>query len=213
MNNFSNRTNKGDILMNELKYKLNRDKVNFYETGAENFKKSNKDIFNEIRKNNDLTSNFIRYFPDLTIILNEAYLIEVKYSSGIEKSCYENLISLENNGYNIFLYWKDGCFYKPSQIAFKLMEQYDKISKINIPVDDLIWRNPTKLTPKDYRIYMNAYKDFSTSGNIFAFFNYDKMKQNSIYYEDFIKKGKQPLYNTKVDNTYIPIVESQLKMF
>lgn len=93
------------------------------------------------------------------------------------------------------------------------MEQYDKISKINIPVDDLIWRNPTKLTPKDYRIYMNAYKDFSTSGNIFAFFNYDKMKQNSIHYEDFIKKGKQPLYNTKVDNTYIPIVESQLKMF
>jgi len=176
MTNFSKRTEKGIVLMNELKFKLLKDKVNFYETGAENFKKSNKNIVNDIRKNNDLTSNFIRYFPDLTIILNETYLIEVKYSSGIEKSCYENLINLENNGYNIFIYRQDACFCKPSDLAFKLMEQYDTTSKINIPVDDFIWRNPSKLSPKDYKVYIDAYKNQPTSGNIFAYFNYDKMR-------------------------------------
>jgi len=88
MSNFTKRTNKGDSLMNELKTKLLRDKVNYYETGAENFKKSNKDINNCIRKNNDLTSNFIRYFPDITIILNDAFLVAVKYSTVIEKYFY-----------------------------------------------------------------------------------------------------------------------------
>ena len=201
MTNFSKRTEKGIVLMNELKFKLLKDKVNFYETGAENFKKSNKNIVNDIRKNNDLTSNFIRYFPDLTIILNEAYLIEVKYSSGIEKSCYENLINLENNGYNIFIYRQDACFCKPSDLDFKLMEQYDTTSKINIPVDDFIWRNPSKLSAKDYKIYIDAYKNQPTSGNIFAYFNYDKMRMNVIPYEVFIKKGRQVLNN--IDNDII----------
>ena len=213
MNNFTKRTQKGDSLMNELKIKLLKDKVNYYETGAENFKKSNKDIYNDIRKNNDLTSNFIRYFPDLTIILNEAFLIEVKYSSGIEKSCYENLISLENNGYNILIYKQDGCFYKPSQIVLKLMELYDSKSKMDIPVDDLVWRNPSKLSLKNYQIYLTAYKDQPTSGNIFGYYNYEKMKMNGINYNDFIKKGKQPLYNNKISNILIPVKESQLKMF
>jgi hypothetical protein len=211
MTNFSKRTDKGTVLMNELKFKLIKDKVNFYETGAENFKKSNKNIVNDIRKNNDLTSNFIRYFPDLTIILNEAYLIEVKYSSGIEKSCYENLIGLENNGYNILIYRQDACFCKPSELAFKLMEQYDTISKINIPVDDFIWRNPTKLSAKDYKIYIDAYKNQPTSGNIFAYFNYDKMKMNVIPYETFIKKGRQILSN--IDNDIIVPDKQNFNLF
>jgi len=212
MTNFSKRTDKGTVLMNELKFKLIKDKVNFYETGAENFIKSNKNIVNDIWKNNDLTSNFIRYFPDLVIVLNEAFLIEVKYSSGIEKSCYENLISLENNGYNIFIYRQDNCFCKPSQLEFKLMEQYDKISKINIPVDDFIWRNPSKLSAKDYKIYINAYENHPTSGNIFAYFNYDKIRMNVISYEDFIKNGKKTIYNQNIENTFIANIPKQLNL-
>ena len=213
MSNFTKRTNKGDSLMNELKTKLLRDKVNYYETGAENFKKSNKDINNCIRKNNDLTSNFIRYFPDITIILNEAFLVEVKYSTGIEKYCYENLINLENNGYNVLIYKQDGHFYKPSQIVFKIMQEYDNTSKINIPVDDFVWRNPTKLSPKEYSIYISAYSNNPTSGNIFAFYNYEKMKGTGISYENLIKNGKKPIYNLKTANTFNANIPKQLNLF
>jgi len=92
------------------------------------------------------------------------------------------------------------------------MEQYDKISKINIPVDDFIWRNPSKLSAKDYKIYINAYENHPTSGNIFAYFNYDKIRMNVISYEDFIKNGKKTIYNQNIENTFIANIPKQLNL-
>lgn len=199
MNNFKKRTIKGDVLVDELKLRFKQNSINYIETGVENFKNYNSKTNKLLRCNNDLTSNFIRFFPDITVIMNQTYLIEVKYSTGIEKLAYENLINLENNGYNIFIYKQDSCFYKPSKIVFKEMQEYDSVSKLNIPVDEKFWRNPQKLNNNDYLKYINAYSNKSTSGNIFAFFNYDKMKNNAITFEEFIINDKKLKYYNNVD--------------
>ena len=105
MNEFKKRIEYADILTDFFNDFLKENKISYFESGYE-FYKSNQEALEKIKFKNDVTSKFIRYYPDYTIVgKNKSILIDVKNSSGIERECYEN--------------YKNLIFYFPNIILFK----------------------------------------------------------------------------------------------
>lgn len=177
MTNFEIRKQKANILMDELIKILDEKNIPYFISGYE-YLISKNNAKDKIIKLHDNTSEFVRFYPDMTLIINNNTLLaEVKNSTGIEKNCFNNYLSLsENLGVNVVLFLKNRSFCNLTDIVFSKMNEYDFISKINIPVTNSIWREPRLLEKEKYFEYLNAYKMAGkyTSGCSFAFIDFNK---------------------------------------
>ena len=175
MNNFDKRINKANELQNEVIKFLDENKINYILSGYE-FLKSSLNGHKMIQKNNDKTSLFIRHYPDISLIYpNKSCLLEIKNSTGIEKLCYDNYISLSCNlKINVFLYLKNNMICNVKNLLFKEMSEFDFIANMNIPIIDKIWKQPRAMNEIDYYNYLNAYSSQGkyTSGCTFAFIDF-----------------------------------------
>lgn len=179
MTNFEIRLQKADDLMQNLIAILDEKKVPYFISGYEYLLSKNQAI-EKIKKMYDKTSEFVRYYPDVTLVINQnTFLAEVKNSSGIEKNCFMNYVSLQNNlKVNVVLFLKNKMFCKLDDIVFAKSNGYDYISKKTIPVTNQIWREPRLMAKNDYFEYLQAYKNAGkyTSGCSFAFIDFNETK-------------------------------------
>lgn len=176
MNSFEKRKNKGDLLQEEFKNFLDENNIPYFLSGYE-YLTSGSNAFNKIKTNSDLTSFFIRHYPDMSIVFKDkSILVEIKNSSGIEKEAYKNYLSLHNDlGVVVLLYLKNKKLCLIEQLKFNPMSEYDSISNMTIPVVEGIWKEPRLLEKNDYYKYKDAYslKGKYTSGCSFAFIDFD----------------------------------------
>lgn len=179
MKDFDKRIEYSDILTNFFNDFLKENKISYFESGYE-FYKSNHEAIKNIKFKNDLTSKFIRYYPDYTIVgKNKSILIDAKNSSGIEKECYENYKNLEYScNVNLLLLLKNKKLCKLKDLKFYKPDAFDIKSNLTIPVEHEFFRSPRLLNEKEYQIYMDAYKG-TTSGCSFAFIDF----KNTKFYE------------------------------
>ncbi len=186
MTNFEARKNKGQQLQNQLIAFLSKNQIDFLYSGYERMTGS-KNAGKNIKYKNDKTSLFIRHYPDISLISKQSILIEVKNSSGIEKLCYENYISLRNDlGLNVLLFLRNMKLCRIENLKFKKAWPTCPKTKIKIPIIDDVWLSPRLLDKDDYYKYINAYKNTS-SGSTFAFIDFDET--------EFIDLGKLLLLN------------------
>lgn len=179
MSEFKKRIEYSDILTDFFNDFLKENKISYFESGYE-FYKSNEDALNKIKYKKDITSKFIRYYPDYTIVTkNKSILIDVKNSSGIEKECYENYKNLQSScNVNLLLLLKNKKLCKLEDLQFCIVNPYDVKSNLTIPIENEFFRSPRLLNEKEYEIYRNAYKG-KTSGCSFAFIDF----KNTKFYE------------------------------
>ena len=179
MNEFKKRIEYADILTDFFNDFLKENKISYFESGYE-FYKSNQEALEKIKFKNDVTSKFIRYYPDYTIVgKNKSILIDAKNSSGIEKECYENYKNLEYScNINLLLLLKNKKLCKLQDLKFYKPDVFDAKSNLTIPIENEFFRSPRLLNEIDYEIYMNAYKG-KTSGCSFAFIDF----KNTKFYE------------------------------
>ena len=105
MNAFEIRKNKSDELTDYVNEFLSENKISFFESGYE-FYKSLQNANDKIKKLNDNTSKFVRYYPDFTYIgKDRTILIEVKNSSGIENNVLKITKCLKTCLILIFFYF------------------------------------------------------------------------------------------------------------
>jgi hypothetical protein len=179
MNAFEIRKKKSDELTDYFNKFLSDNKISFFESGYE-FYKSLENANDKIKKLNDNTSKFVRYYPDFTYIgKDKTILIEVKNSSGIEKECFENYKMLEDLfNLNILLLLKNKKLCKIKDIVFNKAKSYDVIAEMNVPVTNEIWKEPRLLENNEYYKYLQNYKNKKkyTSGCSFAFIDFYKTK-------------------------------------
>ncbi|MCE5329383.1 hypothetical protein LLG07_03490 [bacterium] len=175
MSAFDERIKKANQLQNEVIKFLDENNIEYILSGYE-YLKSSINGRQLITKNNDKTSLFIRHYPDITLIYKDkSCLLEIKNSSGIEKHCYDNYLSLAKMlNINVFLYLKNNKICNIIDLKLLPMNEWDNIAKMNIPVIDGIWKHPKGLNSNDYYMYKNAYlqRGKNTSGNTFAFFDF-----------------------------------------
>lgn len=179
MKDFDKRLNKGQELNDFFNDFLVNNKLSYIESGYE-FNKDYYNAINLIKNKNDKTSKFVRYYPDKTLTgKSKSILIEVKNSSGIEKECYENYLSLINNlNIEILFLLKNKKLCKCQDLKFNDVNEYDIKAKMKIPVIDKVWKAPRLLNEYDYQNYLKAYK-YKTSGCSFAFIDF----KNTKFYE------------------------------
>jgi hypothetical protein len=180
MSEFKKRIEYSDILTNFFNDFLKENKISYFESGYE-FYKSNENAVNKIKYKKDITSKFIRYYPDYTIVgKNKSILIDVKNSSGIERECYENYKNLESScNVNLLLLLKNKKLCKLEDLKFYKPDAFDIKSNLTIPIENEFFRSPRLLNQKDYEIYMNAYKG-TTSGCSFAFIDFKNTKSYEL---------------------------------
>jgi len=182
MGNFKDRINKALILQEEVIKFLDDNKIEYILSGYE-YLKNTLNARNLITNNNDKTSLFIRHYPDISLIYkNKSCLLEIKNSSGIEKYCYENYLSLSNDlDIAVFLYLKNHKICDIKDLKFTPMSIIDPIAKIEIPIIDGVWKNPRSMSDDNYYLYISAYKARKkyTSGCTFAFIDF-----NNTYFYD-----------------------------
>ena len=126
MNEFKKRIEYADILTDFFNDFLKENKISYFESGYE-FYKSNQEALEKIKFKNDVTSKFIRYYPDYTIVgKNKSILIDAKNSSGIEKECYENYKNLEYScNINLLLLLKNKKLCKLQDLKFYKPDVFD----------------------------------------------------------------------------------------
>lgn len=177
MTDFELRLQKGNELYFLIKNFLDVNKIPYFETGYEHLNQLNN-ARNSVIKNKDKTSEFIRFYPDLSIIFkNRSFLLEIKNSSGIEKECYMNYIGLVNVfNLDVLICCKNAKICRIQDVVFKPADKFDKISNMEIPVTDSVWREPRMMESNRYFEYLAAYKKAGkyTSGCSFAFIDFDK---------------------------------------
>ena len=179
MNDFNKRTEKSKELTDYFVNFLNLNKISYYESGYE-FYKDTHNATEKIKYLKDNTSEFIRYYPDFTIVgEHKSLLIEAKNSSGIEKKCYNNYLSLvQNLNINVLLLLKNKKLCRLEDLKFSIVNKYDKIAEMNIPVTDKVWKEPRKMNDYEYKLYKKKYKEQGkyTSGCSFAFIDFENTK-------------------------------------
>ena len=172
---FSKRLLKAQELINKVKYFLDENNIPYFETGYE-FLLSKNNAVGEIKKLNDETSEFIRYYPDLCIVLKKnSILLEAKNSTGIEKNCYYNYSKLkETQNIKIVICNKNIDVCSIDRIKFNEIKEFDEVAQMNIPVTDKIWKEPRLLPKNEYHKYLEKYRQAKkyTSGCSFAFIDF-----------------------------------------
>ena len=170
--NFKNRTIKAEELVKKIKEFLDSNKIAYIETGYE-FLVNRNDFTNRIKKINDSTSKFIRYLPDICIYEKRSVFLEAKNSTGIEKDCYDNYISLSQNlNIKIIICSKDLTICLIEKIKFKQLSEWDNRALMNVPIIDGIWKNPRALPENEYHKYLANY-NYKTSGCTFAYIDFE----------------------------------------
>lgn len=176
MSDFEKRKLKSEELVNRFCTYLTDNSIPFLKSGYE-FNVSVNNGFESIRTLTDSTSKFVRYYPDITMIRKDkSVLVEVKNSTGIEKECWDNYKSLQDNlGITILFYLKNDKLCRLNDVKFIPIDGYDPIANIEIPVTDGIWKEPRMLGVYDYSQYIAAYQRAKryTSGCSFAFIDFD----------------------------------------
>jgi hypothetical protein len=176
MSEFKKRKEYSNVLTNYFNDFLYENKISYFESGYE-FYKSNEDALEKIKFKNDVTSKFIRYYPDYTIVgKNKCILIDAKNSSGIEKECYDNYKLLESScNVNLLLLLKNKKLCKLKDLKFNKLNAFDVKSNMIIPIENEFFRSPRLLNDNDYQNYMKIYKG-TTSGCSFAFIDFINTK-------------------------------------
>jgi hypothetical protein len=179
MTNFEKRLSKGQLLYDELLMYMSDNNIEYFLTGYENLDATQNARLNII-KNNSNTSLFVRHYPDITTTFEkDTVLIEAKNSSGIEYHAYNTYRLLrESLGLNILLFLKNKKFCKIEDLRFSKINEYDTVSEMNIPIKDEFFRAPELLDEDLYFKYLDAYRRNGkyTSGNSFAFINFEETK-------------------------------------
>lgn len=177
---FEGRRKKGLALQDYLIKYLDDNKIGYFLTGYEGLTQYNNAGLNIIR-NDSNTSRFVRFYPDITLSMKkDSFLLEIKNSSGIEKDCWNIYKTLsERIGVNVMFLLKDRRIYNIKDLVFMKAKSYDRISNMNIPIEDGIWRSPRLLPDHLYHQYLAAYNG-RTSGSSFAFIDFDRSKGYGI---------------------------------
>lgn len=179
MTNFEIRKQKANILMEDLISILDQRQIPYFISGYE-YLLSKNNAMDKIKKMYDKTSEFVRFYPDITMVINQnTFLAEVKNSSGIEKNCFMNYVSLQNNlNVNVVLFLKNKMFCNLQDLVLAKSNGFDSISKMHIPVTNDIWREPRLMPKNEYYQYLDAYKKAGklTSGSSFAFIDFINTK-------------------------------------
>ena len=189
MSAFDERINKSKYLTDYLDKYLQEESISYFESGYEFYKEHNRAF--QIKFLKDCTSQFVRYYPDYTIVgKNKTILIEVKNSSGIERECFRNYSVLSNDlNIDILLLCKNKKLCSVKDIVFKHIDPYDKIADMDIPITDLIWKEPRKMNEIQYAKYLAAYNN-KTSGCSFAFIDFENTKFYDINILKQLNNGK-----------------------
>lgn len=176
MSGFDKRSKKGEVHEKDLMDYLDKIGISYLMSGYENWISQNRG-FENIRFNSSNTSIFVRHFPDITMTTNyDTYLLEAKNSTGIERQCWNAYRSIYDNlGVKVIFYLKDKRIYPIQNIVFKNVDSYCPLSKMNVPVEDGIWRCPSKLSHDRYYEYKKK-MHYRTSGNTYALIDFKKSK-------------------------------------
>lgn len=173
--NFKKRLDKGKILSDELCEYLQANEIEYLLSGYEHLKGTGN-AHDVLKKCYDKTSRFMRYYPDLFVILTrKSCLIEIKNSSGIENECYQAYLHLNNSqAVNIMLFLKNRKLCMIEDLKLQPSKSFDPIAQMNIPVVDGIWRTPRAMDKETYKKYKQAYASAKkyTSGCSFAFIDF-----------------------------------------
>ena len=180
--NFRKRLNKGKILSDELCEYLDAHNIEYLLTGYEHLN-GTENAHDMLKKCHDKTSRFLRYYPDLFIILaGKSCLIEIKNSSGIERECYQSYFYLKDAlDINIMLFLRNRKLCTIEGLKLQPVKSYDHIAKMDVPVADGVWKSPRDMIdnpqydPGAYRQYKEAYASAEkyTSGCSFAFIDFE----------------------------------------
>ena len=198
MRKFEKRKQKGKILENQFIEFLEANGYKYIKTGYEHLQAASESL-GRIKKNKDRTSAFIRHYPDISLILDGvSCLFEVKNSSGIERECYNNYLSLKKNlGLNVVLLLrecrqtKSGRFVFIEDLKFIEMDNIDRKTGYRIPVDEGVWRCARKLPAEEYHGYLSA-MNYKTSGCDFAFIDFRNTKKYK--FDEVINVIKKPVF-------------------
>lgn len=176
MNDFNKRVLKSEELVNRFCTYLTDNSIPFLKSGYE-FNVSVNNGLEIIRNMTDVTSKFVRYYPDFTMMRRDkSVLVEVKNSTGIEKECWDNYKTLQDSlGLTILFYLKNDKLCRLNDVKFIPIDGYDPIADMQIPVTDGIWKEPRMLSDYEYSQYMGAYQQAKryTSGCSFAFIDFN----------------------------------------
>lgn len=177
MTGFEARLGKGKELQDYFINYLKENNINFLLSGYEHQSGSDQ-AKDKIKRAKDLTSFFVRHYPDTTLIsVNKSVLVEIKNSSGIEKDCYDTYLSLcENLSLNVLLFLKNKMLCRVDELKFCKVKEWDYVAEMNIPVIDEVWKAPRQMPDDEYKNYLRGYdrKGKNTSGSTFAFIDFDK---------------------------------------
>lgn len=197
MNDFETRLKKGQELHNYLISFLQENGIEYILSGYEHLDAS-KGAMKQITKMNDETSQFVRHYPDVTVILpQKSYLIEVKNSSGIERDCYIRYMKLVKEMHLVvLLFLKNRMLCRVQDLAFSRVSSFDTIAEMEVPVDKGVWKTPRAMPTEEYYQYLEAYKQKQkyTSGCSFAFIDF----QSTPFYNVnalLKRKQEQQLFN------------------
>lgn len=172
MSAFETRVNKGIELQDFFINYLKENGIDYFLSGYE-YLTGTTGARDKIKKTKDKTSLFIRHYPDVSIVRNISVLVEIKNSSGIEKDCYNNYLSLKKDlNINVLLFLKNKMLCKIEELKLNTMKEYDSKSGLIIPVTEGIWREPRLMSNDDYYKYIKAYNG-KTSGSSFGFINFN----------------------------------------
>lgn len=175
MSDFETRLKKGQELHDYLISFLQDNGIEYILSGYEHLDAS-KGARNQITRMSDETSQFVRHYPDVTVILpQKSYLIEVKNSSGIERDCYIRYMKLvEDMHLVVLLFLKNRRLCRVQDLAFSRVSSFDTVAEIEVPVDEGVWKTPRALPTQEYYQYLEAYKRKGkyTSGCSFAFIDF-----------------------------------------
>ena len=190
MSGFDKRRNKAKYLTDYLDNYLIEQNIPYFESGYEFYKEYNNAF--KISYLKDTTSQFVRYYPDYTIVgKDKTILIEVKNSSGIEKECFKNYSVLSNDlNIDILLLCKNKKLCSVKDLVFQNIDSYDSIADMNIPITDSIWKEPRKMNETEYFKYLKAY-NYKTSGCSFAFIDFNKTKFYELKILKHLNYGKR----------------------
>ena len=177
MSNFTERKAFGDTLENRFKNHLTSKNFPFLESGIEKSFKESPDYYQELYDCTDEWAMLERYRPDiLSMHKGRMVWFEIKKSKMVERHCYETAMIRHKRGEIVWFVFNsletdNMVCVEVQNIKWEIPN--DKNNFKGIPVEDVVWRNPRKVTDKWTKSDVEKWKSYG-SGTAFAVVDFDE---------------------------------------
>jgi len=166
---FEDRLTKAKIVEKRFIDWCKKNNISYAYTGIEQMKRDSPEIRNELMKFDTESALNMRFFPDMNVLGKDAWLIDLKWGSFLEKEAYESYYRLSLSGFNVSIVNlkkdEDKLIFIPiDNLKFK------DVSNWSLPNDGK-WIYPRNLPPDKYQEWK---KSSEGAGTAHGLIDYDK---------------------------------------